>query len=372
MSSGAMNTLGLTAAEFIAEKGADGVRRERALAAYRRLFRIGAAEETWLESPRHEIAATIVEGRTTKFTLRLCDGLETESVLIPMRHRAGGESFTLCVSSQVGCAMGCAFCETARMGLLRDLSAAEIVAQWHAARFAIGSPVKNLVFMGMGEPMDNLAEVIQAIRVLADHDGAALAVRNVSVSTVGRVDGIARLAEFARRPGYRKLNLAVSVNAPNDAIRSAIMPMNRAAPMAALMEAMLAWPRRRNGRICVEYVLIPEVNDAVEHADELCEYLRPLCCTVNVIPYNPRRDSPWPAPSEERVSRFVARVMSRGQFVKRRETKGRSVMAACGQLGNPAIRRRRLVAVGSAADHGHSAGEPMLLPSEHSCRREHR
>jgi 23S rRNA (adenine2503-C2)-methyltransferase len=280
------------------------------------------------------VASTLVEGPTTKFILRHEDGLETESVILPILGSAGRLRRTLCVSSQVGCAMGCRFCETAQMGLMKNLSATQIVAQWLAARFDLYSPIDNIVFMGMGEPMDNLEAVLQAILVLCDRNGAAIAPARISVSTVGQSDGIMRLAAFARTPGYGKLRLAVSINAPNDEIRSRIMPINRATPMAELMHAMRRWPTDAgdNGggrqRVFIEYVLIPGVNDAPEHADELCAYLKPLRCTVNVIPYNPRRDSPWPAPSEASVRGFMQRIHANGQFVKRRQTMGRSVMAA--------------------------------------------
>jgi 23S rRNA (adenine2503-C2)-methyltransferase len=142
------------------------------------------------------------------------------------------------------------------------------------------------------------------------------------------------------------VNLAVSLNAPNDAIRESIMPINRACDMARLREAMLAFPNRPTVAICVEYVLIPGVNDAPEHCDELCDYLKPVRCSLNVIPYNPRRDSPWRAPTEEEIVAFIDRARDRGQFVKRRHTKGRGVMGACGQLGNEHIRGRRDVRTG--------------------------
>lgn len=338
--------LGATAGETIAWCADRGIGRGSALAGYSAAYRDGAAPPAWACCDVPPLNSRCVEGETTKFTLRLADGLETESVIIPMRQRrddAPMTTRTLCVSSQVGCAMGCRFCETAQMGLMRNLTAAEIIAQWYAARHTFEAPIKNIVFMGMGEPMDNLDAVLHAIRILADHHGPAVAPSNIAVSTVGRADGIRRLAAFAAQPGFRRLNLAVSINAPNDAIRSSIMPINRATPMAALMDAMLAFPKRPAASLCIEYVLIPGVNDADDHADELVAYLQPLRCTVNVIPYNPRRDSPWPAPSEDQVEQFIARVRSHGQFVKRRTTKGRSVMAACGQLGNPAIRRRTFV-----------------------------
>ncbi len=277
----------------------------------------------------------------------LPDTLETESVIIPMR-RGDEVSYTLCLSSQVGCAMGCDFCETAQMGLIRNLTTAEITQQWWAAKHHLGVACRNIVFMGMGEPLDNAAAVLGAIEVLTDHHGAALGMKRISLSTVGRLDGLAMLRDKVAQHGWKRLNLAVSINAPNDEIRSKIMPINRAMPLGKLIPMLETWPIRgggTGGAICCEYVLIPGVNDAMEHADELAELLRNVRCCVNVIPYNPRRDSPWPAPSEESVLRFLQRLEAHGQFCKRRVTKGRESMAACGQLGNENIRKRRLVGV---------------------------
>ena len=338
-----LDPLGLTAEAFAMASEHAGLTRGRGgIESYRRFHREGVVPRG--TSPAtHELGRREVEGETTKFTLSLPGGVETESVLIPMRKRNGTVTRTLCVSSQIGCAMGCRFCETAQMGLVRQLQTEDIVAQWHAAAHQVGIRPKNIVFMGMGEPTDNLDAVIPAIRVLADHDGPAIAVSNISVSTVGNPDGIRRLGELASEPGFRRLNLAVSLNAPNDAIRAEIMPVDRAWPMDDLMNAMLGWVGRPKSAICVEYVLIPGVNDGVEHCDEVCDYLRPLRCSLNVIPYNPRRDSPWPAHSETSVRRFTDRAIENGQFTKRRGTKGRDVMAACGQLGNPEIRNRRRV-----------------------------
>jgi len=336
----AIDILSLTCAEFIACAQRHGVREPAAIAAYRSAFRGGTSSLPFVSMTSWPLIDRRSEGKSVKFLQRHDDGLETESVILPITSVAGRARNTLCVSSQVGCAMGCTFCETAQMGLMKSLSVSEIVGQWHAARFALETPIHNIVFMGMGEPMENIGNVMQAIRVLSDRNGAAIAPARISVSTVGRVAGIAKLAELARQPGFHKLRLAVSINAPNDAIRSQIMPINRSTPMDELKRAMLEWPRF-NERLLIEYVLIPGVNDASEHADELCSYLSGLACTVNVIPYNPRRDSPWPAPAEERVRSFVARIHENGQFVKRRQTMGRTVMAACGQLGNPDIRSRR-------------------------------
>ena len=200
------------------------------------------------------------EGDTLKIIQALDDTLETEAVILPSTSRSGKTRNTLCVSSQIGCAMGCTFCETAQMGLMKNLTAAQIIAQWFAVRFELDITIDNIVFMGMGEPMDNLDAVLQAIRVFTDANG--------------------------RESGFGRLNLAVSINAPNDAIRSELMPINRVESMTDLMQAMLEWTRNNARRVLIEYVLIPDVNDRDEHARELCDYLAPLDCTVNIIPYN--------------------------------------------------------------------------------------
>ena len=343
LTSGHVDPLETTAALFIAAAQPLGISTPRALAAYRAFYRAGHAIEEWVAPPNRTVGEVQIEGTTRKFTLEVPEtkGLQTESVLIPMSRRDGTTTTTLCLSSQVGCAMGCTFCETAQMGLMHNLRTADIVAQWFVATHVLEARPKNIVFMGMGEPTDNLDAVIPAIRVLTDHDGAAMAASNISVSTVGNPVGIRRLGELAAESGFRRLNLAVSINAPNDDVRSEIMPTARAWPMSELMEVMLEWPGRPRAAICVEYVLIPGVNDSDAHCDEVCTYLKPLRCSLNVIPYNPRRNSPWPAPTEVAVEGFVKRAIANGQFTKRRGTKGRDVMAACGQLGNPDIRKRR-------------------------------
>lgn len=289
--------------------------------------------------------------------------LNVESVLIPMIGKGGHASYTLCVSSQVGCAMGCVFCETAQMGLIRNLGAHEIAAQLFAATHCVAlsngerARVENIVFMGMGEPMDNFDAVLGAIAVMKDHNGPHIAVSQITVSTVGRVDGIRKMAEAIKQPGWHRLGLALSLNAPNDAVRSEIMPINRKYDMAALQSALMEWPRFAGNKICVEYVLIPGVNDGEQHLDEVAAFVEPLKngdgtkarAMVNLIPYNPRRNSPWPAPDEARVEWFLAGLIARGVFAKRRRTKGRRMMGACGQLGTEEIRGRKLVGLGVSA-----------------------
>lgn len=324
----------MTFSEVLTAMGAAPSQVRPLRAAYRAALAGNEAAAGPFSADLHPVVRTLEEDDLVKFIQRGPDGLETESVMVPMQRH--GQSWkSLCVSSQVGCARGCVFCETAQMGLLRNLSAAEIVGQVMAAQRVFGQRIRNVVFMGMGEPFDNFENVIQAIRVLTDHAGLSLGKEHIAISTVGRTTGIRRLAEL----GWRRINLAISLNAPNDEIRSRIMPINRIEPMHALREALLAYPLRKCQFFMIEYVLIPGVNDGPEHVRELADYLRPIKCVVNVIPYNPRHDSPWPAPSEESVANFMIRLDDLGQVCKRRLTKGRDQMAACGQLGNRRLQR---------------------------------
>lgn len=366
-----ISPLGLTLAQFKAACAREGVGPGRATTAYHAVFRDGAAHEppAKLEVPpivkRHE--EIVDEGVTIKFVQRLpnpehrladqgVDFDDIESVIIPMKGRSGRLTHTLCVSSQVGCAMGCDFCETAQMGLMRSLRADEIVQQWWTARFVLGYRIDNIVFMGMGEPMDNLEEVLAAIACLTDHHGARIPMSAITISTVGRVDGLRRIERKVQEPGWGKLGLALSLNAPNDEIRSRLMPINRKWDMGELQRVLIDLREVRGGRkIMIEYVLIPGVNAELEHADQLAAWMRPFVRDhdrekhkghgglLNVIPYNPRRDSPWPAPTQEQVDAFIRRLMTHGVFVNRRRTKGRDTMAACGQLGTAEIRKRKLV-----------------------------
>lgn len=351
-----VSPLGLTHDAFVAQVAARGVREGVASDAYSRFHRTGDGPLAAMFAPPPPVRvlrSDSPEGEVVKFLLEVpgvakddqpARPLETESVVIPMARRHE-TTRTLCVSSQVGCAMGCVFCETAQMGLIRSLSTAEIVGQLWAARFHVRASIRNIVFMGMGEPLDNLDAVLGAIEVLTDHRGPSIAMSKITVSTVGRLDGLERLREAVQRPGWKSLNLAVSINAPSDEVRSAIMPINRSMPLDRLVPVLESWPRRKSGAICLEYVLIPGVNDQMEHAEQLAARLKRVRGCVNVIPYNPRRASPWVAPTEEQIGAFLAKLESLGQFCKRRRTKGRDTMAACGQLGNEQIRRRKFVGV---------------------------
>ena len=338
--------LGLTLAEYAAARQAhpQAMRQE-----YARVMRQGIG----LSLP--PITRRDDDGGVVKFCLpagrQAGQALETESVIIPMNSYRGSSWYTLCLSSQVGCRMGCTFCETGRMGLLRNLSAAEIVRQRVVARqlmlegrppakghfhyFADG--IQNIVFMGMGEPLDNFDAVVQAIRVLSDPAGLNFPHAQITVSTVGRIDGLRKLAALR----WPNLRIAISLNAPNDALRDQLMPVNKGMPLADLQRALIEYPLARKGLFLIEYVLIKDVNDALEHADQVAAWCRPLRCVVNLIPYNPQRDAPFATPTDDTIQRFLRRLRSHGIFVKRRVTQGRDLRGACGQLGNPALRRAR-------------------------------
>ena len=260
----------------------------------------------------------------TKLVFELTDGCRVEAVIIPMANHV-----TLCISSQVGCRMGCRFCETGQMGWCRNLRAEEIVGQVYAVKVAMGLDVRNVVLMGMGEPLDNFDAVTQAIRVLSDQRGLDIAMRRITLSTAGLVDGIERLGAL----NWPQLKLAISLNASNDAIRGAIMPVNHENTMDRLKKILFNYPRARGTTFFVEYVLIKGVNDADRYAKELAEYLNGLDAKVNLIPYNPRRFSPFEAPDEDDIHRFHNALMEQQLFVRIRRSKGAAIRAACGQLG---------------------------------------
>ncbi len=304
-------------------------------AAWRERFGVSLLEVARVDEEPGQAAAT------AKAVLRTADGFEIECVRIPMRQSkdAGDDAWTLCLSSQVGCRMGCTFCETGRMGLLRDLTAAEIVAQVVTVRARLGWLTRNLVFMGMGEALDNADHLLQALAVLTDRRGLGYSHERITVCTSGHAEGIARLAGL----GWKRLNLSISLNAANDRDRSRIMPVNRKTPLAELQRILAAYPQRRNFTLGINYCLIPGVNDRREDATGIADFCRPLGrVLVNLIPYNPGSAPIASAPSEDGIDRFIDWLRDDGLPVHRRRTKGRGIMAACGQLGNVALRRTRL------------------------------
>ena len=247
-----------------------------------------------------------------------------ETVLIPMANH-----MPVCVSSQVGCRMACRFCETGRMCLLRSLTADEIVAQVYMARVCLGMPVRNVVFMGMGEPLDNFDAVVHAIRILEDQRGLNIAKRRITLSTAGLVPGIERLAELK----WPQLKLAVSLNATENSQRNDLMPVNRRYGLDQLKSALAHYPLARGNVLLIEYVLIKNRNDSEEDARRLARYVEGLPVRINLIPYNPGRSPPLEAPSEKEVLRFRQALIELGLFVRLRHSKGANICAACGQLG---------------------------------------
>lgn len=272
------------------------------------------------------------EEQTGKFLLKTADNLDIESVLIPMA--AGG---TLCVSSQIGCRMGCTFCETGRMGLIRHLNPCEIVSQLFTARFVLHFNVRNIVFMGMGEPFDNYDNVMQTVRILSDPHGFGFGRNHLTISTSGHLEGIYRLME-EKEPIP---NLAVSVNASNDLLRNKLMPINRKQNMQMLYEAMDAFCKKTGKEILIAYVLMKDQNDTLSHADELASYLKGLRIKINLIPYNPQSCDRFSPPEQHALESFTARLRAHGYYTLLRKTKGSKIMAACGQLGNLQLRKRR-------------------------------
>jgi 23S rRNA (adenine2503-C2)-methyltransferase len=261
---------------------------------------------------------------SVKAVLRTRDALSIESVLIPERDRT-----TLCVSTQVGCPMACSFCATGYMGFSRNLSTAEIVDQVCRMRalLADGQSITNVVFMGMGEPLLNLAAVVEASRLLVDPKAFALAPSRVTVSTVGIAPRMADL--LARVP----VNLAVSLHATTDEVRDRLVPVNRRFPLQALLGALRridAISRRRP--VFFEYALIAGLNDSLEDARRLHALLRGIPSKVNVIPLNPHPDSSLAPPEEAVVDRFVGEVARTGLTVTLRRSRGADIHAACGQL----------------------------------------
>ena len=278
-----------------------------------------------------KISMQKTDGITGKFLLKTPDSLEIESVLIPMQ--SGG---TLCVSSQVGCRMGCAFCETGKMGLLRNLTTEEIVSQIFIARHLLKFDFRNIVFMGMGEPFDNYDAVMQAVRVLNDQRSFAFGRRHISISTSGCIDGIERLmAEGDHAP-----NLAVSITAPTDELRNRLMPINRKHNLSQLHEIMKRYCTKTGREILIAYVLLKGHNDSLEHAEQLADYLQGLHVKINLIPYNPQSRDRFAPSDDETYEAFGQHLRSRDYYTLRRLTKGQSIMAACGQLGNVKLRQQ--------------------------------
>jgi 23S rRNA (adenine2503-C2)-methyltransferase len=274
-----------------------------------------------------DIADVVEQDGVTKIVFSLDDGLRIESVWIPMPRRS-----TLCISSQAGCRMGCAFCRTGSWGLHRNLLVEEIVGQVYALRHGLGRAVDNIVFMGMGEPLDNFDNVAQALRVLSDQRGLDIPHSHITISTAGLTDGIRHLGEL----GWPGLNLAISLNAATDELRSQLMPVNAVHPLALLKQSLQSYPLRKKGIFFIEYVLLKGINDSHKHAAGLVRFLEGLPVRVNVIGYNPGPDGLFENPGEGHCKLFCTWLAREGIFARMRSSRGQGIHAACGQLGGPA------------------------------------
>ncbi len=291
------------------------------------------------------VAGTLVSADgTVKVIYRLGGGGFVQSVVMPEGERA-----TVCVSTQSGCALGCAFCLTGRGGFRRNLTLAEMAGQVLHARKIIGEggEVTNIVFMGMGEPLLNYDTLVAFIRILTDPAGFAISHNRITVSTAGITPAIDRFG----REGL-KVNLAISLNAPTDALRTRLMPVNRRYPLAGLMEALRAYPLPGKKRLTLEYVLLGGINDRPGDARRLLALIRGLRCKVNLIPFNPFEGAPYRRPSDEAVAEFRDILMKGGYLAVIRKSRGADIGAACGQLG-------RGVMAGRAARGGHEAEKTL-------------
>jgi 23S rRNA (adenine2503-C2)-methyltransferase len=261
---------------------------------------------------------------TEKFLLRLADGRQVESVFIP-----DTPGMTFCISTQVGCAMACRFCLTGKMGLIRNLTAGEIVGQVRALVEALDMRhVRfNIVLMGMGEPLHNYDETMKALRILCDERGFAMSPRRITLSTIGLLPALERLAQEPIMP-----NLAISLHAPTDAVRGELVPLTRKYGVSDLIAACKRFPLKRRSRITFEYVLLAGVNDSPDDARRLARLLAGVRSKVNIIPLNAAPGIPYERPSDEVVDRFAKVLADHELTVSVRKSRGRDIRAACGQL----------------------------------------
>ena len=314
-----------------------GARDFEAMSSLSKTFRAKLAESYRVSRPEVADHQKSSDG-TQKWLLRFEAGNEAEMVFIPEEDRG-----TLCVSSQVGCTLSCRFCHTGTQRLVRNLSAAEILGQILLARDFLGdwpSPkegrrLTNIVMMGMGEPLYNFEEVSRALKLAMDPEGVGLSRRRITLSTSGVVPMMARCGEELG------VNLAVSLHATNDQLRDEIVPLNRKYPIAELLQACRDYPGVHNARrITFEYVMLKDVNDSDEHADELAALLKDIPAKVNLIPFNPWPGTVYECSDWARIEAFSDRLFSKGLSAPIRKPRGRDISAACGQLKSESRRLR--------------------------------
>ena len=260
---------------------------------------------------------------TKKFLFELEDGNRIESVLIPERNH-----YTMCISSQVGCAMGCKFCLTARQGFIRSLKSSEIINQVIQIRQLLDQPdrLTNIVFMGMGEPLANFEAVKKAVKNIISPDALNFSRRQVTLSTCGLVPEIERLGRDL------PINLAVSLNAADDKTRNMLMPINKKYPLKKLMETLKHFPLHKGRRITFEYILIRDINDRLSDAINLARLLKNIRAKINLIPFNRYDGSPFDEPDEGNIVAFQDELIRKNYTVTIRKSKGADISAACGQL----------------------------------------
>ena len=259
---------------------------------------------------------------TIKYLFRLQDGFLIETVL--MSHEYG---YSLCVTSQVGCNMGCSFCASGLKQKTRNLETAELVLQVVSVERDLDLKISHLVVMGIGEPLDNYENVMDFIRIVNHAKGLAIGQRHITVSTCGIVP---KIYAFAKEP--IRVNLAVSLHAPNDELRTKIMKINKKYPLSQIMEALHFYFEQTSRRITFEYILLNGVNDSIQHADELSDLIRGMNAYVNLIPYNPVSEFVYQSTNPIKASQFYDRLMKRGIQVTLRREQGKDIDAACGQL----------------------------------------
>ena len=278
------------------------------------------------------VGDTLASDGTRKWLMKVDAANAVEAVFIPEANRG-----TLCVSSQAGCVLDCAFCSTGKQGFNRNLSTSEIIGQLWLANRLVDSRISNVVMMGMGEPMLNLDNVIPALRLMLDDNAYGLSRRRVTVSTAGVIPGMDRLRDEC------PVALAISLHAPNDELRDKLVPVNRKYPLRELIAACNRYLEKApRDFVTFEYVMLDGVNDSVEHARELAAIARKVRCKYNLIPFNPFPNSEFRRSDPERIRRFADVLNRAGLTVTTRKTRGDDIAAACGQLaGDVADRTRR-------------------------------
>jgi 23S rRNA (adenine2503-C2)-methyltransferase len=291
-----------------------------------REFRDRLEELAVIAEPHLERVQCSADG-TKKVLFRLADGISVESVLIPGRNH-----WTACLSTQAGCAMGCTFCLTGRQGLSRNLLPSEIAGQMTVLRRQTpeGPAVKNIVLMGMGEPLANYDHTVKAIQILTSDHGLGFSNRKITVSTCGLAPQIVRLGREIC------VNLAISLNAPDDLRRSELMPVNRTYPLQTLLEACRDYPMPGRRMLTFEYILMAGINDSPEDARQLIRLLKGIRCKLNLITFNEFPGSPFRTPSPETVSAFQQVLLDHHYTAILRASRGRDILAACGQLSGAA------------------------------------